>query len=127
MAANEGPRQDISLDAAADLSALQYNAVKLTADKTVGVTTAQGEQCFGILQNAPDAAGKAALVAIGGRAKALLSDTVTFMAELTSNGSGPFENAASGDYVQCTALEAGVSGDIIDVIVGNPGSLHVLA
>jgi hypothetical protein len=56
---------DISLLAGADLSALQYCFVKLTADNTVEKCGA-GEQAIGILQNKPDTIGQAARVRVFG-------------------------------------------------------------
>src|SRR5574337_1127881 len=65
--AYEGPQIAIpGLKAGADLSAKQYYFVKLSADKTVVVCAAATDIPIGVLQNKPDASGKAAeVVAVG--------------------------------------------------------------
>ena len=61
----------ITLEAAADLSSNQYNFVKLDANGKVVICVADavGTVPIGVLQNAPDASGKAATVLVVGISK----------------------------------------------------------
>jgi hypothetical protein len=64
-------RDGSNLTAAADLSAKQYYAVKLSASRAVNLASTGGEEIIGILQNAP-ASGDAADVCLFGLSKALI-------------------------------------------------------
>lgn len=76
MAVEQG-LQCVTQTAGADLSAKQYYPVVMgsTAGK-VNVTTTKGAVVYGILQNAPAAAGRGALVAVGGITKAVVNTAV---------------------------------------------------
>ncbi len=62
----------VSKEAGADLSALQFTAVKYGSDKAIVSATSNNEPILGILQNKPSASGQAASVAIAGIGKALV-------------------------------------------------------
>lgn len=105
----------ISVDAGADLSALQFTAVRLGSDRTVVSAANATAPITGILQNKPTS-GQAASVAIGGIAKALvgaggwssgdLLTATTGGALITTTTDGHFtigeamEDAAAGEYAQ---------------------------
>ena len=120
MAGNEGRGYGApSFKAAGDLSSYQYHFVYLTADNTVSVGTTANQDVIGILMNKPDAAGKAADVAtVGQFAKLVLGNTITIGQEITNdaNGHGVAVDAA-GEYAGAKALQAGVVGDVIEVLV----------
>ena len=61
----------ITLEAGADLSSLQYNLVKLDANGRAVVCDADsaGQVPIGVLQNKPDASGKAATILVVGVTK----------------------------------------------------------
>jgi len=59
----------ITLTANADLSSSQYYFVEIDADGKVGVCNAVTDRPIGVLQNAPDASGKAATVMVVGISK----------------------------------------------------------
>ena len=107
----------ISLKAAADLSAKQYHAVKITAAHTVNVVTAATDKGF-ILLNKPAAANEAAMLCIGGRSKVKIGGTVS-AGDLLGPDTDAMLIAVTADESQiiAIALEAGVDGDIIDAIV----------
>ncbi len=86
----------ISLNAAADLSAGQFHAVRLSAAKTVALGSTAGEPIIGILQNKPAAAGQAATVAFAGTTKAVAGAAVSAGAQLKVNASGRLVAAAAG-------------------------------
>jgi len=114
------------ITAAADLSTKQYHAVKLdsTARRVAAITNGNAERPVGILQDDPDAAGRTADVAYIGIVKAELGGTVSYGDSLASNNDGELiadAEVADGSAVDLhhigIALEAGVDGDIIDVIL----------
>lgn len=98
-------------------------AVKIGASGDyVSVGAANTDACVGIVQNAPDAAGALAEVALpGGGAKALAGEAITKGKLLVSHTDGSLVQAnASGDRVVAMAMEDAVSGDIfaVEVLVG---------
>jgi len=120
-----------SLVASGDLSSNQFRCVRLTASANfeVGAITNSNTQIpIGIQQNDPDVAGKGVEVAMPGEiCKAELGGTVdegNFLAPGTGNN-GTLMNSPQAEgspdlYVIGMALQAGVSGDIIQVLVTTP-------
>lgn len=106
-------RDTRSFEAGEDLSAAQFKFVTLESDGQVDLADSAGENCIGVLLNNPDAAGKAATVAISGKVMITCGGTVAAGAALQSDASGDAITAATGDYVMGYALEAGVDGQII--------------
>lgn len=104
----------------ADAAITKGHAVKPGTDAShVAKGTANTSKCIGIAQSAPTTAEDAVEVALpGGGAKGLLGETVTAGAYLVSHTDGTLvlPNAA-GDHVIAMALEGGVSGDLINVLV----------
>jgi hypothetical protein len=103
--------------AGADLSKNQYFAVK--ADSVDGQVVLPGaaQNCIGLLINTPTATNPAEVVLEGGT-KAILGDTVSFGNYLESDASGKLvaSTADKSPYI-AVAMQAGVSGDIIEVYV----------
>lgn len=116
-----GPQDIIpGLIAAADLSAFQYRVVRLSAARTVNVAShnlaASVLGPVGVLQNKPNAAGRAASVAREGLSKAVAGAAVTVNQMVTHDGSGYVIDAVSGSNVIGRALEAaGAAGEVITV------------
>lgn len=111
------------VDAAADLSAKQFFFVKMTA---TGVNLAgDGEHALGVLQNKPDALGKAATVAsVGSTSKVVTSGVVTQGDNVSSDANGKATESASGDYILGQALSTSAAdGDLITVHITMPGRL----
>lgn len=104
----------------ADAAITKGHAVKPGTDAShVAKGSANTSKCIGIAQNTVAAAEDTVEVAFpGGGAKALLGETVSAGAYLVSHtdGSLVLPNAA-GDHVIAIALEAGVSGDLVNVLV----------
>jgi hypothetical protein len=105
----------ISLVAGADLSAKQYFFVSVSADGQID-PTGDGADADGVLQNNPDAAGKAAEVAIGGIVKVSCGGVVTRGGPVASDTNGEAVNPASGDVILGTALDTGADGGVIRMI-----------
>ena len=114
----------ITIEAGADLSAGQYKFVTLASDGQVDLTASAGGPAIGVLQNAPNAAGVAATVAISGRVKVTAGGTIAAGAKVQSDASGDALTAASGDHVLGIALESAVDGDIFAIALINQ---HILA
>jgi len=98
-------------------------AVKIGASGDyIAVGAANTDPCIGIVQNAPDAAGALAEVALpGGGAKALAGEAITKGKLLVCGAAGSLVQAnASGDRVIAMAMEDAASGDIfaVEVLVG---------
>jgi len=114
----------------ADLSAKQYRAVKMkgtTEDFEVAAITAATDKPIGILQNDPDAAGKAAEVAYAGVSKGHLGGTVSSGDSLSPDTAGDLvalaEGTSAGDdtkFIIAHALQDGSSGNVIKVLLVSP-------
>lgn len=107
-----------SFIAAADLSAGQHKFVEQTAANTVNVCNSLGEAAIGILENKPDAAGKAAavwMVSKGGKAKVMLSATIAAGVEVTTAADGRAVTAATGHRVLGRLLEGGDANEIVAI------------
>lgn len=107
----------LSLPAAGDLSAAQYKIVYVNSSGQAAVANATSHT-VGVLQNDPSAAGQAATVAYAGVSKVKAGGTVAAGARVTSDANGAAVAAATaGDAVIGVALNAGVSGDVIPVLI----------
>ena len=99
------------LTASADLSAKQYHAVKVSGALTVGLTSAAGEVCLGILQNAP-ASGYVADVMCSGVSKVISGAAIAAGAKLMAGADGRIITAATtGSHVIGFALEAAANAN----------------
>ena len=99
----------------------QFLAVVVNATgRTVALAAAIGAQTYGILQNKPGS-GAAADVGFIGVTKAVAGGTFAAGAILMTNASGQLIAWTAGSgYAQVgTALEAGVSGQIVTVMLGS--------
>lgn len=99
---------------AADLSALQYTFVKMTADQTVGGCSANDE-ADGILMNAPVLKDVAEVsVALGARLK--VSGAVVPGDYLRADTGGLGKVVTTG-FANAKAMGGGVANDVIPVLV----------
>jgi len=105
----------VTLEAGADLSTKQFYFVSVAADGQID-PTGDGLDADGVLQDAPAAAGRAALVAIAGKVKVVCGGVVTRGGPVASDASGTAVNPATGDIVLGTALETGAAGRIIEIL-----------
>lgn len=126
MASTQDNAIDITVEAGADLSSLQYTFVTMASDGQVDGTTSAGGTALGVLQNAPDAAGKAAVVRVVGPTKLVAGATITPDDKLQSTTAGKADVAASGDHVLGQALANADSGDVFSAFVNCVGA-HILA
>lgn len=118
--------QSVSLPAAADLSAAQFKLLTVNSSGNAALAGATS-LVVGVLQNKPDAAGKAATVAYAGVSKVVAGGSITAGARVTADANGAAVAAASaGDAVLGVALATASSGDLIPVLI-NPYPFAALA
>jgi hypothetical protein len=110
-------KMTLSLLAAADLSSSQYYALRLSAANTVNVGNAIGCKCIGLLQNTPGAAGRAAEVAVGGRAIGKAGGTIAYGDPVESTAAGLLQKASGYGWIVGFADEAATSGALFAVNV----------
>lgn len=113
--------QDVSLIAGGDLSSDQFKCVKAgTADfRVILVTSATASVPIGVLQDDPDAAGKSATVRVYGNTRILAGGTVSRGVVQTMLAGGTCQDKNGSDVILGVALESGVSGDVVSIIL-NP-------
>lgn len=113
---------DITLPAAADLSANQFFFVTLNSSGQAALATSLGERVIGVNQDDP-LSGEGALVRVEGITKVVLGGTVTVDDRLTTDADAKAVTAAGSENVAGTALSDGVTGDIIPMLVRDIGPL----
>jgi len=111
----------LSLQAAADLSAVQYHVVRHSALQSCNVASDNTNSAvFGVLQNKPKST-EFASVAYVGKTKAVAGAAIALPAIITHNSSGRVITVVSGSMAIGRALEAAsADGDIITVVLGSP-------
>lgn len=111
----------ISQEAGADLSALQFHFVVMSSDGQVD-GAGDGAAAIGVLQNAPSAAGLAAEIAISGVPKVVAGSAIIAGQQVASASDSEAIPAATGDIVLGVALTSGDAGDLVEVLLGGPGT-----
>ena len=106
-----------TLNAGADLSALQYHIMRISGVNACNVSSqATDSDMCGILLNKP-ASGEGASIQYSGRGRVVAGAAVTAGDHVTCNGSGRAATVTSGQMALGQALEtSGADGQIIDVI-----------
>ncbi len=113
---------------AVDLSSSQYLAVTQNSSGKAALPTIKGEQCYGLLANAPTVAQDDADVILWGIAPGKLGGTVSYDDNLTcAVGGALIKSTDSTDYIVCRALTSGSSGTTIPVWVGSPSPIRDIA
>jgi hypothetical protein len=136
--AYEATSFQMTLVAAADLSAKQYFAVKIDSNGQAALAGA-GEPAVGILQNKPTAGQSATVWTFGPRSKALAGGTIAAGALVAADSSGKFVTATTGktntsdagaaadpliaSNVLGIACTSAVSGDIFTVVLCGLGAV----
>jgi hypothetical protein len=109
-----------TLVAGADLSAKQYNFVKLNSSGQAVAVAAATDLPIGILQNAP-LSGQEAEILISGGSKLVLGGTVAAAAVVSPSSTGAGVAIAHGTdttkYAMGQAITGGASGEIVTVVV----------
>lgn len=120
---NENQLIKYTLPAAGDLSAKQYRFLAVDTNGQVDAVATQGNDPVGVLCNKPDAAGKAAEIAVYGIAKVVAAGAINPGAKVMSNNAGAAIAATSTNFVagQYLGTSAAASGDIIPVLLRSGG------
>ena len=106
--------------AGADLSADQHKIVKLDGNGDV-VLCGAGESMTGVLEDAPEAAGRAASVVTTNRTKVRASAGITAGDRLGCAAGGLARTAASNDWILGEALSDAAAGDIFSALLSLQG------
>lgn len=107
--------------ASADLSSHQFKFMDIGATGAA-LNTSAGAMCDGVLQNKPDALGKAASVAYSGVSKVVAGAAITAGARVMSSAAGKAVTATATNIGLGTALEAATAdGDLIAVLLDTKG------
>lgn len=115
--------KSITLEAGADLSTKQYLFVNQATDGQVDPAGTQGIDVLGVLQNKPDAAGKAAEVAVLGVSKVVAGGVINPGAKVMTDNTGKAVAATGTNVVVGVHVgkAASASGDIIPVLLKQGG------
>lgn len=111
--------QDVTLPVSSDLSAKQYYGTKLSSG-VLTTTHTKANSIVGIIQEKIDGSSNAkdCRVRINGMSRAKAGDTISEMDELITDTDGTLiPTDGANQSVAAQALEAGVDGDIIAVII----------
>lgn len=110
--AYELPLFTVSFEAAADLSAKQFRAVKMATGGKVDIVNGATDKPIGILQNKPTAGQTAEVMLIG--ISKISSDAALAVGELISSQTdGQLEVADAGDYTIGHVVKASGNADEI--------------
>jgi hypothetical protein len=110
MGVNQDPTvRDILLVAAASLAALQYTFVALNSSGQAAAASAAGQDCVGVLQNAP-ASGAIAIVRVSGPSLIAASTTISTGARLATTSGGLSKAAVTG---KTDTSDAGAAADAL--------------
>lgn len=113
--AYEDSKISVTIPAGSDLSASQFCFVEVNASGLLAVVGA-GLHADGILQNDPNASGRAGEVAIAGIVQVKCGGVVTRGGPVASDSTGRAVNAATGNIILGTAMETGATNGIIAVL-----------
>lgn len=118
MASFEEALTKITVPASGDLSSNQYSAMVINSTGQAVLASGEGGDVVGVLQNKPDAANRAASIAVGGVTKALAAGTITRGSRVTIDATGKFVAVTSGDdWSFGVALDTGASGSIFPMLI----------
>jgi uncharacterized protein YaaW (UPF0174 family) len=120
-AATEQILKGISLPASADLSGNQFYFVYVNTSGQIAVQTTVHSDIDGVLQDKPNAAGRAGDVAVFGVTKVVTGAAVAVADYVTNDTAGKGVTATSGQKAHGRALSASTgAGQIITVLLGGP-------
>jgi hypothetical protein len=114
--------QSDSRAVAADYSAKQFYLMDINTSDQWVLCSAQGQRCFGALQDKPDTAGDHGTVETKGITKVVLGGTVAQGDPICSDSAGKAIKAtAQEEYVIGRMINNGVVNDIYDLLITHEG------
>lgn len=109
---------NISQPTGQSFASLQYTPVKINSSGQVVSASTSAANIVGIIQNTPDnSTDTVANVMVTGKSRALLGGTVTVGEQLQVASSGQSLIAIASGTAVAIALEAGGSGDTVEVLL----------
>ena len=100
-----------------DLSSKQFHFVKLASGTSIAQAAAD-EKAIGVAMNNPSVGGDAEVALLGGGALVKIAGPITAGQSIKSDVNGAGVVASSnGDWCPAIALESGVAGDVISVLL----------
>lgn len=104
--------------AAADLSTKRYHGMRISAEMTVNTAGAAANDIIGVLQDEPNAAGKAAAVRVLGTSEVMAGAAFAASALLTTNAAGRWVTATTGQaYAAIASHAATADGDVVEAVL----------
>lgn len=108
----------ITYMAAGDLSTKRYHGGRISAEMTVAAAGAAANDVIGVIQDAPDAAGKACAVRILGTSEVMAGAAFAAGALLITNAAGRWITATTGQpYAAIASHAATADGDIVEAVL----------
>jgi len=121
--AYEMPTLVITLEAASDLSASQYLAVKVDSNGQAALAGA-ADYSVGVLQNKPDAQGKAAAIMVYGITRAIYGGSINPGDRVRADANGKMVAVSTSGPVLGIALESGSADEVHSVLLQAGGSFY---
>jgi len=106
----------VSGEASGDLSSHQFKFMVIDSNNQLALNTSAGALCNGVLQDKPDAAGKAGSLGVGGVTKIVLGATLAAGAEVMSSAAGVAVAATATNKVLGTLRVGGASGEVGEML-----------
>lgn len=99
-----------------NFSAKQFHFAKLASGTNVAQSLA-GEKAIGVVMNKPNVNDEAEVALLGGGALVKLAAPVTAGASIASDANGAGVVGVATDWCPAIAMEAGIAGDVISVLL----------
>ena len=113
---------DLSYPAAGDLSTKQFYPVQMLSTGRVNTISTTTTAAIGILQDDPDAAGRACAVRLVGESKMIVDGGVNpiypgYRLGMATNGGGVMTTTANQEVIAIALEQSTAAGDIISVLI----------
>jgi hypothetical protein len=100
-----------------DLSDYQYCPMEMNSDEQIILASDAGDFMLGVLQDAPDEAGKTGLVAYGGITKAKGGAAIDAGAKVQVGAGGKFVTQTSGALAGIAVTSCGADGELFSLLI----------
>jgi len=110
-------KKSVTLLADTDLEDYQYYAVKLNTDGEVILASDANDDCFGVLQDEPAAAGRPCEVAAEGISKAIGGAAIDAGAKVEVGAGGKFVTYTTGPMAGIAVTACGADGEQFSLMI----------